>query len=190
MREKIYVFGFDNTLVNSESIFVEAYNKVFHINITMEHWYEKFHNVKDIQTEFKMIEEEYGVKFTDEKLNETGPIVVDLLSKKKPNANIYKLVKENEKTCHFLTGSPSEICNLYFEKFGINIEENRMHCGIYNGSGEKEQILENLQKNYDVIYVDDDGELISTAKNIVTKAILVKQQYNKKYWNKSETTEC
>ena len=38
MREKIYVFGFDNTLVNSEDMFVEAYNKVFHINITMEHW--------------------------------------------------------------------------------------------------------------------------------------------------------
>ncbi len=83
MREKIYVFGFDNTLVNSEAIFVEAYNRVFHINITMEHWYEKFHSVKDIQTEFRMIEEEYNIKFTDEKLNEIGTIVVDLLSKKK-----------------------------------------------------------------------------------------------------------
>lgn len=164
MREKIYVFGFDNTLVNSEGIFVEAYNKVFHINITMDHWYEK--------------------------LNETGPIVVDLLSKKKPNANIYRLVKENEKTCHFLTGSPIEICNLYFEKINVNIEENRMHCGIYNGSGEKERILEKLQKNYDVIYVDDDGELVSIAKNIVAKAILVKQPYNKKYWNKLQTIEC
>ena len=190
MREKLYVFGFDNTLVNSEDIFVEAYNKVFHINITMEHWYEKFHSVKDIQTEFRMIEEEYHIKFTDEKLKETGPIVVDLLSKKKPNANIYKLVKENEKTCHFLTGSPLEICNLYFEKIGVNIEENRMHCGIYNGSGEKERILENLQKNYDVIYVDDDGELVLNAEKIVTKAILVKQQYNKNYWSKLETIEC
>lgn len=35
-----------------------------------------------------------------------------------------------------------------------------MHSGIYNGSGEKERILEILQKNYDVIYVDDDGELV------------------------------
>lgn len=61
-----------------------------------------------------MIEEEYNIKFTDEKLNEIGTIVVDLLSKKKPNANIYRLVKENEKTCHFLTGSPLEICKLYF----------------------------------------------------------------------------
>ena len=190
MKETIYVFGFDNTLVNSEDIFVEAYNKVFDINITMEHWYEKFHSVKDIQTEFRMIEEEYNIKFTDEKLNETGLIVVETLSKKKPNENIYKLVKENEKTCHFLTGSPIEICNLYFKKFDINISEDRMHCGIYNGSGEKEKILENLQKKYDVIYIDDDSELVLNAKNIVTKAILLKQQYNKEYWNELETIDC
>ncbi len=62
-----------------------------------------------------------------------------------------------------------------------------MHCGIYNGSGEKEKILENLQKKYDVIYVDDDGELVLNAKNIVTKAILVRQEYNKEYWNKLDT---
>lgn len=65
-----------------------------------------------------------------------------------------------------------------------------MHSGIYNGSGGKERILEILQKNYDVIYVDDDGELVLKAKNIVSKAILVKQPYNKNYWHKLETIKC
>ena len=37
---------------------------------------------------------------------------------------------------------------------------------------ENEKILEKLQKNYDVTYVDDDGELVSTAKKLWQKHFL------------------
>ena len=47
MKNSIYVFGFDNTLVNSENLFVDCYNKIFNINITKEHWYENFHCITD-----------------------------------------------------------------------------------------------------------------------------------------------
>ena len=68
-----------------------------------------------------------------------------------------------------------------------NISEERLHCGVYNGSGEKEKILKQLQEKYNIIYLDDDALLIKNAKDIATKAILVKQSYNKDAWDNFET---
>ena len=134
-----------------------------------------------------MIEEEYNIKFTPEIFKKLGALVFEELPKIKPIDNVYKLVKENEETCHFLTGSPIDILKLYFKEWKINITEDRLHCNVYNGSGEKEKILKMLQDKFDVIYLDDDAGLIKNAKDIVTKAILVKQLYNKNYWDKFET---
>ena len=134
-----------------------------------------------------MIEEEYNIKFTPEIFKKLGSLVFEELPKIKPIDNVYKLVKENESTCHFLTGSPIDILKLYFKEWNINISEDRLHCGVYNGSGEKEKILKQLQEKYNIIYFDDDAGLIKNAKDIVAKAILIKQIYNKDSWDKFET---
>ena len=186
MKPTIYVFGFDNTLVNSEDLFVDCYNKVFNINITKEHWYEKFHCVTDQEKEFKMIEEEYHIKFTPESMKQLGELVVKEMPKIKPIDKVFKLVKENEATCHFLTGSPLDILKLYFKAWNINISEDRLHYGIYNGSGKKEKILKELLEKYNVIYLDDDVGLIKNAKDLGAKVILIKQVYNKDSWDKYE----
>lgn len=187
MKPTIYVFGFDNTLVNSEDLFVDCYNKILNINITKEHWYEKFHFVTDQEKEFKMIEEEYNIKFTPDVMKKLGELVFKELPKIKPIEGVFKLVKENESTCHFLTGSPIDIAKLYFKEWNINISDDRLHCGIYNGSGQKEKTLKELQEKYNVIFLDDDAKLIQNAKELVTKVILIKQVYNKDFWDKFET---
>ena len=39
MKEKLYVFGFDNTLVNTEDLIVDMTNKVLGIDMSYDFWY-------------------------------------------------------------------------------------------------------------------------------------------------------
>ena len=66
MKPKLYVFGFDNTIVNSEDLIVELTAKVLNINLTKEFWYKYLHNVTDPDTETRILEDKFGVKYTPE----------------------------------------------------------------------------------------------------------------------------
>ena len=183
MREKLYVFGFDNTLVNTEDLIVDMTNQVLGINMTKDFWYANLHSVPSVEVEMQILEDFFGVKYTLELQQKSGELFMQALAGKEPNKAVYELVKENMSNCHFLTGSPLMIMQMYFPAWGIEISEDRIHAGIYNASGDKEKILAKLQESCDVIYVDDDVQLIRNASKHVTKAYLVKQPYNKDVWN-------
>ncbi|MGI6721992.1 MAG: hypothetical protein ACOX4I_05510 [Anaerovoracaceae bacterium] len=183
----MYVFGFDNKLVNTEDLIVELTNKVLGIRMTKEFWYENLHSVPDVETEMKILEEAYHVSYTPELQKECGESFVQSLGSTKPNAAVYQLVRENMKTCIFLSGSPLEIMQLYFKAWDIAIPDGRIYAGVYNGSGEKEKILAKLQAESGVTFVDDDARLIKNAQEIVKRAILVKQPYNSFAWDDVET---
>ncbi len=187
MKEKIYVFGFDNTLVNSEDLIVKLTSQVLGIDMTKEFWYANLHSVTDIETEMKILEDTFHVTYTPELQQKMGELFMQELSVKSPIKKVYDLVKEYENTCHFLTGSPLLILQEYFAAWQIDIAEDRLHCGIYNGSGEKEKFLAGFQKGFDVIYIDDDVQLVKNAMSLVTDAFLVKQPYNKNFWSKLKT---
>ena len=79
------------------------------------------------------------------------------------------------------------IMQMYFPAWGIEIPEDRIYAGVYNASGDKEKILAELQEICDVIYVDDDAQLVRNASEIVSGAYLVKQPYNKDAWDELPT---
>ena len=187
MKEKLYVFGFDNTLVNTEDLIVDMTNQVLGINMTYDFWYTNLHSVPSVEDEMRILEESFGVKYTSELQQKSGELFVQALAGKAPNEAVYKLVKDHMDTCHFLTGSPLGIMQLYFPAWGIEIPEDRIHAGVYNASGDKEKILAELQKSYDVVYIDDDAQLIRNASEIVTEAYLVKQSYNQDAWGELKT---
>lgn len=187
MKEKLYVFGFDNTLVNTEDLIVEKTNQVLGIDMSLDFWYKNLHSVPNVETEMRILEESFGVEYTPELQQQSGALFVEALASKAPNEEVYELVKEHMATCRFLTGSPQMILDLYFPAWGISIPEDRLDCGVYNASGDKERILAELQKTYDVVYVDDDVQLVRNAADIVTEAYLVKQPYNKEAWEELRT---
>lgn len=189
MKEKLYIFGFDNTLVNTEDLIVDITNKVLGIEMSYDFWYDNLHSVPSVEDEMRILEESFKVKYTPELQQKSGELFVQELSGKAPNEAVYKLVKENMDTCHFLTGSPLAIMQIYFPAWEINVPEERIHSGVYNASGDKEKILAEFQKDFDVIYVDDDAQLICNASKIVSEAYLVKQPYNKNAWKKLKTIE-
>ena len=187
MKEKIYVFGFDNTLVNTEDLIVDMTNKVLGINMTYDFWYANLHSVPSAEEEMRILEESFGVKYTSELQQKSGELFVQALAGKEPNEAVYRLVKEYMDTCRFLTGSPLMIMQIYFPAWSIDVPEDRIYAGVYNASGDKEKILAELQKTYDVIYIDDDAQLIRNASEIVSEAYLVKQPYNKGAWDELKT---
>lgn len=177
MKEKLYVFGFDNTLVNTEDLIVDMTNQVLGIDMSYDFWYAYLHSVPSVEAEMRILEESFNVKYTPELQQKSGELFMQALAGKAPNDAVYKLVKEHMDICHFLTGSPLMIMQLYFPAWDIEISEDRIHAGVYNASGDKEKILAELQKSYDVVYIDDDAQLIRNASEIVSEAYLVKQPY-------------
>ena len=189
MKKKIYVFGFDNTLVNSEDLIVELTSQILGIDMSKEFWYTNLHSVTDIETEMQILEDAFHVSYTLELQQKPGELFMQELLMTAPFKPVYNLVKEHESTCHFLTGSPLKILQEYFSAWNITIPEERLHCGIYNGSGDKEKVLANLQKDFDVIYIDDDVQLIKNARALVSDTFLVKQPYNKEFWSELKTLD-
>ena len=187
MKEKLYVFGFDNTLVNTEDLIVDMTNQVLGIRMSYDFWYANLHSVPSVEVEMQILEDSFGVKYTPELQQKSGELFLQALAGKEPNAAVYALVKENMATCLFLTGSPLFILQQYFAAWGIAVPEERIRAGVYNASGEKEKILAELQKSYDVVYVDDDEQLIRNASQIVSEALLVKQPYNRNAWEDLKT---
>ena len=114
MKEKIYVFGFDNTLVNTEDLIVDMTNKVLGINMTYDFWYANLHSVPSAEEEMRILEESFGVKYTPELQQKSGELFMQALAGKEPNEAVYRLVKEHMDTCRFLTGSPLMIMQIYF----------------------------------------------------------------------------
>lgn len=182
MKERIYVFGFDNTLVNTEDLIVDITNKVLGINMTKDFWYENLHSVPNVETEMQILEDTFHASYTPELQQKTGELFLRELPQQQPNEAVYKMLRENMSSCYFLSGSPVNIMQIYFKAWKIDIPEERIFAGVYNASGKKEKYLEELQKKYDVIYVDDDAQLIENASSIVSEAYLVKQPYNKRFW--------
>ena len=187
MKETVYVFGFDNTLVNTEDLIVDMTNQVLGIDMSYDFWYANLHSVPSVEDEMRILEDSFGVKYTSELQQKTGKLFVESLPETAPNEAIYKLVRENMKTCHFLSGSPLDIMKIYFKAWAIDIPDERIHYGVYNGSGDKEKILAELQEQFNVVYIDDDAQLVKNSESIVTKAVLVKQPYNRSAWNELET---
>ena len=187
MKEKLYVFGFDNTLVNTEDLIVDMTNQVLGIDMSYDFWYAYLHSVPSVEAEMRILEESFNVKYTPELQQKSGELFMQALAGKAPNDAVYKLVKEHMDICHFLTGSPLMIMQLYFPAWDIEISEDRIHAGVYNASGDKEKILAELQKSYDVVYIDDDAQLIRNASEIVSEAYLVKQPYNHDAWDELPT---
>lgn len=146
IRERIYVFGFDNTLVNTEDLIIDFTNQVLDINMTKDFWYTNLHSVTDVETEISILERKFHVTYIPDLQQKVGEMFVQALSLKMPNKSIYRLVQEHMSTCHFLTGSPLSIVQLYFKAWSIDIEVERLHTGIYNASGNKEKILAELQE--------------------------------------------
>lgn len=66
IKEKIYVFGFDNTLVNTENLNVDMINKVLGIEMSYDFWYANLHSVPSIKDEMRILEKNFGVKYTPE----------------------------------------------------------------------------------------------------------------------------
>ena len=185
----MYVFGFDNTLVNTEDLIVEITNKVLGIDMSLDFWYANLHSVTDMQTEHRILEEAFGVNYTPDLQQQTGAMFVQALTRKAPNETVYRLVKEHISDCHFLSGSPMGIMLMYFKAWNIDIPEEHIHAGVYNGSGDKERILTELQKQEAVIFVDDDAGVVRNASAVVKEVFLVRQPYNKKAWNEFKTIE-
>ena len=178
MRKQVYVFGFDNTLVNSEDIIIQSTAEVLNINLTKDFWYKNLHSVTDVKTEMKILQDTFHVEYTTKLQNKVGGRFVEKLLKTAPNLPVFKLLNENIENSYILTGSPIEIVKMYLNAFSIKIPDKRLICGIYNGSGDKEKYLKKMQKESDVYYIDDDEALIKNASDFVTKVFLVKQPYN------------
>ena len=187
MKQKLYVFGFDNTLVNGEDLIVEITAKTFNINLTKDFWYKNLHSVADPATETRILEETFGVNYTPELQQKVGKEFIERLCKTEPSEAVFKLFKENIAQSYILTGCPAFIVQKYLQLRGIEFPEKNIYGGVYNGSGKKEELLAEFQKKNDVIYIDDDAGLISNASKIVSEAILVKQEYNKDSWDKFKT---
>ena len=49
MKEKLYVFGFDNTLVNTEDLIVDMTNRVLGIEMSYDFWYANLHSVPSVE---------------------------------------------------------------------------------------------------------------------------------------------
>lgn len=187
MKEKLYVFGFDNTLVNSEDLIVELTAKSLKIKLTKDFWYKNLHSVQDVETEMRILQESFGVEYTKEVQAAVGKEFVESLSQKEPVKEVFNLLKENLSSSRILTGSPLFIVQNYLKAKGIEISESNIFAGVYNGSGEKEKLLEDWQKEFDVTYFDDDATLVKNAEKIVSEAFLVKQAYNKPSWKDFRT---
>ena len=187
MRNRIYVFGFDNTLVNTENIIVKLTAEVLGIPLTEEFWYANLHSVPSVEDEMRILQESFGVEYTPELQAATGARFVAELATTEPVHEVYDLLKEHMTESWFLTGSPTAILEAYLPAWSIEVPSERMFCGVYNASGDKERILGELQRDHDVTYVDDDADLVRAAASIVTEALLVKQPYNKESWTTLKT---
>ena len=58
------MFGFDNTLVNSEDLIVELTSQILGIDMSKEFWYTNLHSVTDIETEMQILEDAFHVSYT------------------------------------------------------------------------------------------------------------------------------
>ena len=116
-----------------------------------------------------------------------GKEFVETLCKKEPIESVFKLLKENISQSYILTGSPNFIVQKYLKEKGIDIPEDKIFAGVYNGSGEKEKLLEKWKTEFDIIYIDDDAALVRNASIIVKEVYLVKQEYNKDSWKEFNT---
>ncbi|MDO4850865.1 MAG: hypothetical protein Q4A93_03295 [Actinomycetota bacterium] len=187
MKDHIWVFGFDNTLVNTEDIIVRLTAEVLDIPLTEEFWYANLHSVPSVEDEMRILQESFGVEYTPELQQQTGAKFVGELAGTEPNRAVYAMLKEHLGQSWLLTGSPKEICDLYLSAWDVAVPEGRMRCGVYNASGDKERILAELQQDHDVTYVDDDADLVRAAGSIVSEVLLVRQPYNEDAWGELET---
>lgn len=187
MKARIYVFGFDNTIVDSESIIIEGYNSMYGVNMTEGYWFSGPHNAASPEDENAMIQRDYHFQFTPEKMTKFGSFFVNRLKETQPNQAVIDLLKTHLQDSYILTGSPKQMVTEYFKSLGIELPDDHLFCGFYNGSGRKEEKLAELQKQYEVVYVDDDKRLIQKAQEIVTESILVKHSYSKDAWKNCKT---
>ena len=73
------MFGFDNTLVNSEDLIVELTSQILGIDMSKEFWYTNLHSVTDIETEMQILEDAFHVSYTLELQQKTGELFMQEL---------------------------------------------------------------------------------------------------------------